>query len=160
MKNKLPTVVAGTRKSPDETSIYENELQALSQETRDKLAKLEQLQDTIAKVNEEENQVRERLNQFIIAAKQEHGSLEDRLVTLDERYQALARLELELMGIRRRRNIIAYEKTVKIASTETLSQETIDSLRKELEDCKDDLSTVYKAAQPVTSNISHLKHKL
>ena len=76
-KNKLPTLVAGTRESSDEPSIYENELQALSQETRDKLAKLEQLQDTIAKVTEEENQVRERLNQFIIEAKQEHGSLED-----------------------------------------------------------------------------------
>ena len=54
-KNKLPTLVAGTRTSSDQPSIYENELQALSQETRDKLAKLEQLQDTIAKVNEEEN---------------------------------------------------------------------------------------------------------
>ena len=73
-KNKLPTLVAGTRKSSDEPSIYENKLQALSQETRDKLAKLEQLQDTIVKVTEEENQVRERLNQFIVEAKQEHGS--------------------------------------------------------------------------------------
>ena len=83
------------------------------------------------KVNEEETQVRERLNQFITASKQEHGgSLEERLVTLDERYQALASLELELMDIGRRKNIIAYEKSVKIASTETLSQETIDSLRK------------------------------
>ena len=64
------------------------------------------------------------------------------------------------MDIGRRKNIIAYEKTVKIANTETLSQETIDSLRKELGDCKDDLSAVYKASQPVTSDISHLKHKL
>ena len=120
-KNKLLTVVIGTRESSDEPSIYEIELQAISQETRDKQAKLEQLQDTIAKVTEEENQVREGLKQFIIEAKQEHGSLEDRLVTLDERYQALASLEIELMGIRRRKNIIAHEKTVKIASTENLS---------------------------------------
>ena len=132
-RNKLPTVVTGTRKSPEETSIFENELQALSQDTRDKLTKLEQLQVTIAKVNEEETQVREKLNQFITASKQEHGgSLEERLVTLDERYQELASLELELMDIGRRKNIIAYEKSVKIASTETLSQETIDSIRKEL----------------------------
>ena len=103
------------------------------QETRDKQAKLEQLQDTIAKVTEEENQVRERLNQFIIKAKQEHGSLEDKLVTLDEKYQALASLELELMDIRRRKNIIVHEKIVKIANTETLSQDTIESLRKDLE---------------------------
>ena len=51
-KNTLPAVVTGTRKNSDEPSTYENELQALSQETRDKLAKLEQLQDTIAKATE------------------------------------------------------------------------------------------------------------
>ena len=65
-KHELPTVVTGTRKSPEETPIFENELQALSQGTRDKLAKLEQIQDTIAKVKEEETRVREELNQFII----------------------------------------------------------------------------------------------
>ena len=48
-KGELPTVVTGTRKSPEETPIFENELQALSQETRDKLAKLKQIHDTIAK---------------------------------------------------------------------------------------------------------------
>ena len=42
-KSEPPTVVTGTRKSPEETSIFENELQALSQDTRDKLTKLEQL---------------------------------------------------------------------------------------------------------------------
>ena len=129
--------------------------------TRDKLTKLEQIEVTIAKLNEEETQIREKLNQFITTSKQEHGrSLEERLVTLDGRYQELASLELELMYISRRKNIIAYEKSVKIASTETLSQDTIDSIRKELGDRKDDLSAVYKAAQPVTSDISHLKHKL
>ena len=64
------------------------------------------------------------------------------------------------MDISRRKNIIAYEKSVKIASTETLSPETINSIRKELEDRKDDLSAVYKAAQPLTRDINHLKHKL
>ena len=57
------------------------------------------------------------------------------------------------MDIRRRGNIIAHEKTVKIANTETISQETIESLRKDLEEHKDDLSTVYKAAQPVCSDV-------
>ena len=64
------------------------------------------------------------------------------------------------MDIARRKNIIAYEKSVKIASSKTVSQETIDSLRKELGDHKDDLSAVYKAAQPVRSDINHLCHKL
>ena len=64
------------------------------------------------------------------------------------------------MDIRKRKNIIVHEKTVKIANTETLSQDTIESLRKDLEERKDDLSTVYKAAQPVRSDINHLCHKL
>ena len=64
------------------------------------------------------------------------------------------------MDIRRRGNIIAHEKRVKIANTETLSQDTIESLRKELEECKDDLSTAYKAAQPIRSDINHLCYKL
>ena len=63
------------------------------------------------------------------------------------------------MDIRRRGNIITHEKTVKIANTETLSQDTIESLRKELEERKDDLSTVYKAAQPIQSDINHLCYK-
>ena len=85
-KNKLPTLVAGTRKSSSEPSLYENEIKTLSQETRDKLAKLDQLQNTIEEVTKEENQVRESLNQSIVEAKQEHGSLEGKLVTLDEKY--------------------------------------------------------------------------
>ena len=92
------------------------------------------------KSTEEEDQVRQGLKQLIIEARQEHGSLEDKMVTLDERYQALASLELDLRDIRNRKNIIAYEKTVKIANSETLSHETIDSLRKELGDRKDELS--------------------
>ena len=36
-KDELPTVVTGTRKSPEETLIFESELQTLSQGTRDKL---------------------------------------------------------------------------------------------------------------------------
>ena len=122
-RGKLSTIEAGIRQSADETPIFENELQTLSQDTRDKLTKLEQIQVTITKLNEEENQIREKINQFTAASQQEHGgSLEERLVTLDERYQELVSLELELMDIGRRWNIIAYEKSVKIASTETLSR--------------------------------------
>ena len=69
-RGKLPTVLTGTRKSPEETPIYENELQTLSQDTRDKLAKLEKIQVTIAKLNEEENQIREKINQFTAASQQ------------------------------------------------------------------------------------------
>ena len=153
-RGKLPTIVAGTRQSADETPIFENELQTLSQDTRDKLAKLEKIQVTIAKLNEEENQIKEKINQFTAASQQEHGGpLEERLVTLDENYKELASLELELMDISKRKNIIAYEKLAKIASMETLSPETIDSIRKDLGERKDELSVV-------TRDINHLKHKL
>ena len=93
-KNTFPAVVTGTRESSDEPFIYENKLQAILQETRDKQAKLEQLQDTIAKVTKEETRVREELNRFTIEAEKEHGPLATNLVTLDEKYKVLADLEL------------------------------------------------------------------
>ena len=43
-RGKLPTIVAGSRQSPDEPPIFENELKTLSQDTRDKLSKLEKIQ--------------------------------------------------------------------------------------------------------------------
>ena len=61
-KDTLPTPRAGTRANPDELVIYENEIQALPQETRDKLTTIDKIQDTIEKVGEEETQVREELN--------------------------------------------------------------------------------------------------
>ena len=42
-KGELPTIVTGTRKSPEEIPIFEFELQALSQEIRDKLSNLQQI---------------------------------------------------------------------------------------------------------------------
>ena len=49
--------------------------------------------------------------------------------------------------------------TVKTASTETLSQKTIESLKKNVEDCKDDLSTVYMAAQSMFNDINNLHYE-
>ena len=45
----------GTRVSPDELAVYENEIQTLPQETRDKLTTLDKIQDTIVKVGESIN---------------------------------------------------------------------------------------------------------
>ena len=156
-KNTLPTPRAGTRENPDELVIYESELQSLAQIDN---SRQNQIQDAIKKVGEEETQVREELNWFIIEAEKEHGPLADKLVTLYEKYQVLAGLELELMDIRRRGNIIAYEKAGQTPNIETLSQDTIESLRRDLEELKDDLSTAYKAAQPMCSDINHLCYKL
>ena len=158
-RDTLPTPRIGNREDPEELNIYENELQSLAQETRDKLQTLTKIQDAIDKAGEEETQVREDLNRIILESENEHGPLAERLVTLDDQYQVLAELEQELMDIRNRGNIITHEKTVKVANTETLSQDTIESLRKELADRRDDLSTADKAAQPIKSDIDHLCYK-
>ena len=81
--------------------VYENEIQTLSQETRDKLTTIDKIHNTIKKVGEEETRVREELNRFLIEAEKEHGSLANNLVTLDEKYKVLADLKLELMDIRK-----------------------------------------------------------
>ena len=86
------------------------------------------------------------MNRIILESEKVHGPLSGRLVTLDDQYQLLAELEQELMDIRKRGNIITHEKRVKVANTETISQDTIESLRKELESRRDDLSIGYNAA--------------
>ena len=134
-------------------------MQLLTQETRDKLQTLTKIADAIDKAGEEETQVREELNCIILESEKELGPLAGRLVTLDDQYQHLAELEQELMDIRKRGNIITHEKRVKVENTETISQDTIESLRKMLESPTEDLSTAYKAAQPIQSNIDHLGYK-
>ena len=59
-RGKLPTVVAGTRQNTDEPPIFENELQTLSQDTRDKLSKLKKIQDNIERLNVEDTKSRKR----------------------------------------------------------------------------------------------------
>ena len=157
-KGELPTIVTGIRKSPEEIPIFEFELQALSQEIRDKLSKLQQIQDTIAKIKDEETRVREELNQFILEAEKEHGPLANKFVILDNKYKILADLELELMDIRNKGNIIEYERTGQAPNIEIISQETKESLRRDVEKFREDLSTVYLAAQPM--HINKLMHKI
>ena len=128
-KDQLPTPRAGNRGNQEEPIIYENELQALTKETRDKLQKLTRIADAIDKAGEEENQVREDLNHIILESEKVHGPLSERLVNLDDQYQLLAKLERELMDIRKRGNIITHEKRVKVVNTETISQDTIESLK-------------------------------
>ena len=85
-KNQIPKLVNGTRESPNEIEVYKNERQTLSQKTRDKLAKVKQLQDAIEEVIQEENQVRDNLNQSRVEAEKEHGQLEEKLAILDKKY--------------------------------------------------------------------------
>ena len=55
-KDKLPAIVSGTRQISEENSIFESELQVLSQEIRDKLSNLQRIKDTLAKSQDERNQ--------------------------------------------------------------------------------------------------------
>ena len=110
---------------------------------------LTKIVDTINKAGEEENQVKEDLNHIILKSEKVHEPLSKRLVTLEDQYQLLAELERELMDIRRRGNILTHVKRLKVADTETISQDKIESLRNELENHRDHLSTTYKATQPM-----------
>ena len=121
---------------------------------------INKIQNTIEKVGEEETRVWEELNQFTIEAEKEHGPLANNLVTLDKKYKVLPDLELELMDIRNRGNIIANERTGQTPNIEIISQETGESLRRDIEKLKDDLSVVYMAAQPMCNDITHLHYKL
>ena len=58
------------------------------------------------------------------------------------------------MNIRKRGSIITHEKRGNVANTKTISLDTSESLGKELESCKDGLSTAYMAAQPMQYNIT------
>ena len=64
------------------------------------------------------------------------------------------------MDIRKRGNIIACERAGQTPNIETLSQDAIESLRRDLEKLKDDLSTVYMTAQPMHNDVYHLHYKL
>ena len=48
-KDTLPTPRTGNREDPEELNMYENELQSLTQETRDKLQTLTKIADAIDK---------------------------------------------------------------------------------------------------------------
>ena len=77
---------------------------------------------------------------------------------LDSKYKILADLELELMDIRNKGNIIEYERTGQAPSIEIISQETKESLRRDVEKFREDLSTVYLVAQQM--HINKLMHKI
>ena len=60
---------------------------------------------------------------------------------LDNKYKILVDLELELMDIRNKGDIIKYERSGQAPSIEIISQETKESLRRDVEKLREDLST-------------------
>ena len=157
-KDKLPAMVSGTRQSSEENSIFESELHVLSQEIRDKLSNLQRITDTLAKSQDEEIKIRKEHKKFVLEAEKEHGPLDNKFVMLDNKYKMLANLELELMDIRNKGNIFEYERTEQAPSIEIILQETKESLRRDVEKLREDLSTVYLAAQQM--HINKLMHKI
>ena len=64
-----------------------------------------------------------------------------------------------MIYIRKKSNIIAYEKKAKVPDIETLSQDKIESLKSKLENRKSNLSSMCKAAQPTQDSSDHLNYR-
>ena len=103
-------------------------------------------------VEKEESNIKNELNDVILKGDKEHGPLAERLVTLDDQYKFLTNLEQELMDIRKKGNIISYEKGGNVENTTNISLDTRELQRKELGSHKDGPSTVHMAVQPMQYN--------
>ena len=114
--------------------------------------------DTIDKAGEEETQIRDGLNHMILESEKVQGPLAQRLVTLEDLYQLLAELEQKLKDIRSKGNLVTHERRVKVADTETISRDRIESLINELENHRDHLSTKYKTTCPMQRGIDYLDY--
>ena len=64
----------------------------------------------IVSIEEEESKVRNELGEIILKGEKEHGPLEARLAMLKEEYKVLTNLELQLVNVMEKGNIITYEK--------------------------------------------------
>ena len=62
------------------------------------------------------------------------------------------------MDIKSKGNIVTHEKRVKVADTETISKDRIESLINELKNCRDNLSTTYKTAHPTQRGIDYFDY--
>ena len=87
--------------------------------------------NSIVSVEEEESKIRNELSNIILKGEKEHGPLAERLVTLEDQYKFLTNLEQELMDIRKKGNIIAYEKGGRAGNSTGNSLDKGKSHRKE-----------------------------
>ena len=88
-----------------------------------------------------------------------HGPLTDKVAKLDKIYTTLVDLELELDDIRKRDNIIAYEKKARVSNDDTISQERVDKFKDELESRRITLNDTCKMVQPTQDGIDQLCYK-
>ena len=75
---------------------------------------LTKIADKTEAVAEEEKQARAGLSNYVTESQEAHTPLADKLAALNKTYTLLTDLELELFDIRKRGNIIAYEKRAKV----------------------------------------------
>ena len=110
--------------------------------------------NSIVSVEEEECKIRNELNDVILKGEKEHGPLAERLVTLEDQYKLLTELEQELMDIKVKGNIIAYEKGGRAGNSTGNSLHKGKSQRKEPGSNTDGPSTTYLTAQPMQDNLT------
>ena len=113
----LPTPRDGVRGDNAEPFIYKSELQSITLGTSSKLQILNEMATSIVSIEEEESKVRNELCEIALKGEKEHGPLEARLAALKEKYKVLTNLELELINIMEKGNIITYEKESQAKST-------------------------------------------
>ena len=103
---------------------------------------LNEMATSIVSVEEEESKVRNELGKIILKEEKEHGPLEARLAMLKEEYKVLTNLELELINIMEKGNIITYEKGSQAKNSRSSPSIRRDSHRKESESSTDSSITV------------------
>ena len=141
-EDELRTPKARNQTDQTEPDIYTNELQTLTKQTQDKLQNISQLADKTSKASEEEKQAKLEGNNYEAENEQAHGPLADKVAKLEKRYTILMDLELEFDAIRKKGNIIAYEKKPRVPDNNTLSQERVNKFKDEIESHKITLNDI------------------
>ena len=103
---------------------------------------------SIVSVEEEESKIKNELSDIILRGEREHGPLAKRLAMLDDQCEILTDLELELINIMEKGNIIAYEKGGQTGNSTRNLLNKGKSHRKEPESNTDGPSTI----QPMQDN--------
>ena len=82
-QNILPTPKEGTRENQEDAAIYNDEMELLSQEIKDKFDILAQITNRIEIIEKEETKIREEVHQMLQESEKEHGALSQRLVNIE-----------------------------------------------------------------------------
>ena len=138
----LPTPRDGIREYNAVPFIYKDELQSITQGTRSKLQILNEMATSIVSIDKEESKVRNELGEIILKGEKEHGPLEARLAMLKEENKVLTNLELELINIMEKGNIITYEKGSQAKNSRSSPSIKRNSYRKESKSSPDSSITI------------------